>query len=96
MENFNAEVLYLKLSSTSKDVHQFNKKIGEGIRSIRTNVGLSQSTLAKKSNFCRNTIVKIEVGERATPIPLKTVYKILGALAVQITLYDFLELCHLT
>ena len=95
MQNYKTEVLYFKLTSTSKDVQQFNKKIGKGIRSIRKSTGLSQSALAKKANFCRNTIVQIEFGQRETLIPLKTVYKILDALAVPITLYEFLELCHL-
>ena len=94
MENRNAEILYLK-SSTSKDVQQFNEKIGEGIRAIRKSTGLSQSALAKKAKFCRNTIVQIEFGQRENPIPIKTVYKILDALAVPITLHEFLELCHL-
>lgn len=95
MKNLKAESLYLKLVSTSNDVQLFNEKIGKGIRSVRESLGLSQRELAKKAKFCRNTIVQIEFGQRATPIPLKTVYKILGALTTSITLGDFLELCQL-
>lgn len=38
------------------------KKIGEAIRSIRENRGLSQNELAEKMNISRSTISKIEGG----------------------------------
>ena len=91
MKKIKAEVLYVKLASTSKDVQRFNAKIGKGIRAVRESLGLSQSALATKAKFCRNTL-----GQRETPIPLKTVYKILDAFVVPITLDEFLDLCHLT
>jgi len=96
MKKIKAEVLYVKLASTSKDVQRFNAKIGKGIRAVRESLGLSQSALAEKAKFCRNTLVQIELGQRKTPISLKTVYKLLDALVVPITLDEFLELCRLT
>lgn len=96
MKKIKAELLYVKLASTSKDVQRFNAKIGKGIRAVRESLGLSQSALATKAKFCRNTLVQIELGQRETPIPLKTVYKILDAFVVPITLDEFLDLCHLT
>ena len=95
MNKLNGEVRYVKLASTYKDTKQFNESIGVGIRSVRERIGLSQSELAERANFCRNTIVQIELGKRERPIPLKTVHKILEVLAISMSLDDFFDLCKL-
>lgn len=53
--------------------------IGENIKKIRQQQGLSQDTLSKKANLAFHTVAKIETG--ATPNPtIDTVKKIADAL----------------
>jgi len=57
--------------------------IGENIKKIRQQQGLSQDTLSKKANLAFHTVAKIETG--ATPNPtIDTVKKIAGALDVSL------------
>lgn len=41
-----------------------SKKIGEKIRKLRENLGISQAELAKKLNFSRVTVTQLELGQR--------------------------------
>lgn len=57
--------------------------IGENIKKIRQQRGLSQDTLSKKANLAFHTVAKIETG--ATPNPtIDTVKKIADALKVSL------------
>lgn len=57
--------------------------IGENVKKLRQEQGISQDVLSKKANLAFHTVAKIETG--ATPNPtIDTVKKIAGALGVSL------------
>lgn len=91
MNQFYYEIIYIKeackASVSEEKLINFNQKIGRAIKIARKSVGLSQTKLADKVNFCRNNIVQIEAGARSKPIPLKTIYKILKPLNMSLEVF---------
>ena len=58
-------------------------KIGENIKRIRKEKGISQDRLSKRADLALNTIVNIELGESPNPT-IETLQKIANALDVSI------------
>jgi transcriptional regulator with XRE-family HTH domain len=58
-------------------------KIGENIRKLRQEKGISQDRLSKEADLALNTIVKIETGESSNPT-VETLEKIAKALGVSV------------
>ncbi len=58
-------------------------KIGENIKRIRKEKGISQDRLSKRADLALNTIVNIELGESPNPT-IETLQKIANALEVSI------------
>lgn len=58
-------------------------KIGENIKRMRLENGMSQDTLSKKANLAFYTISKIEAGATSNPT-IETVKKIAEALGVSL------------
>ncbi len=56
-------------------------KIGNNIRKLRQNKGISQDRLSKEADLALNTIVKIETGRDSNPT-VQTLEKIAKALDV--------------
>ena len=58
-------------------------KIGDNIKRIRQEKGISQDRLSKRADLALNPIVNIESGERPNPT-IETLQKIANALEVSI------------
>jgi len=58
-------------------------KIGENIKRIRKEKGISQDRLSKRADLALNTIVNIELGKNPNPT-IETLQKIANALEVSI------------
>ena len=58
-------------------------KIGENIKRIRKEKGISQDRLSKRADLALNTIVNIELGESPNPT-IETLQKIANALEISI------------
>ena len=67
---------------------EIQKKLGERVRSLRLNAGLSQEELAFRSNIHRTYMSEVELGKRN--ISLKNIEAISKALGISISSsFDF-------
>jgi transcriptional regulator with XRE-family HTH domain len=62
--------------------NQYRKTLGETIRSLRKNVGMSQEKLAEKTDLHHNFIGELERGKKAATID--TLVKIAKALKIRV------------
>lgn len=58
------------------------KTLGEAIRSLRKNAGMSQEALAEKADLHHNFVGELERGEKAATVD--TLFKIAKALKVRV------------
>jgi transcriptional regulator with XRE-family HTH domain len=69
--------MYRIQDMTRRDPRQLERRFGEQVRRVRTDLGISQVELARLANVSRSAIVNLESGAGSS---LATVTKVLDAL----------------